>query len=166
MVQEHQVGAPADVVHYVSSRKKRGKLRGKRSTQPPLTPMIDVVFQLLLFFLLACQFRQNEGQLRANLPDTKGPPTPAVTKPIRIRLSRPMPGSEQVRIAIEDLGPIESWPQLQKTLKDQRGRFPYPEKIPVLIQPDPDVPWAHAVNAYSQAVSAKYKKVALQPSEG
>ncbi len=35
--------------------------------QPPMTPMIDVVFQLLLFFLLGCHFVVSEGQLRAML---------------------------------------------------------------------------------------------------
>jgi biopolymer transport protein ExbD len=45
--------------------------------QPNLTPLIDVLFLLLLFLLLGTQFRWQEGQLDANLPygDRDGPGT-------------------------------------------------------------------------------------------
>ena len=55
-------------VHYIPPRRKRG--RGKPKMQPPLTPMIDVTFQLLLFFLLTFQFREREGQIPGSLPNT------------------------------------------------------------------------------------------------
>ena len=45
-----------ETTHYESARKKRA--RPKAKMQPPLTPMIDVTFQLLLFFLLSFTFRQ------------------------------------------------------------------------------------------------------------
>ena len=37
--------------------------RKRKSFQPPLTPMIDVTFLLLVFFILTSTFRQMEGQL-------------------------------------------------------------------------------------------------------
>ena len=40
-----------DSVHYVPPRKKRKQGSGKM--QPPLTPMIDVVFQLIIFFIVS-----------------------------------------------------------------------------------------------------------------
>ena len=33
-----------------------------------MTPMIDVTFQLLLFFLLTCEFRESEGMIPGTLP--------------------------------------------------------------------------------------------------
>ena len=36
-----------------------------------LTPMIDVIFQLLIFFLVNIKFRTLEGLLKANLPTSK-----------------------------------------------------------------------------------------------
>ncbi len=43
-----------------------------------MTPMIDVVFQLLIFFMVGCQFKTFEGKLSAFLPreglDPKQPP--------------------------------------------------------------------------------------------
>ena len=38
-----------------------------------MTPMIDVTFQLLIFFILAGKFRVPEGRLDANLPKDGGP---------------------------------------------------------------------------------------------
>ena len=37
------------------------------SIQPPLTPMIDVTFQLLLYFLLTTEFREDEGQIPGSI---------------------------------------------------------------------------------------------------
>jgi biopolymer transport protein ExbD len=39
-----------------------------RRMQPPLTPMIDCTFNLLIFFLLAPSFSLSEGYLTTNLP--------------------------------------------------------------------------------------------------
>ena len=38
----------------------------------PMTPMIDIVFQLLIFFLLSAKFIALEGQLASYLPKDKG----------------------------------------------------------------------------------------------
>jgi len=59
---------------YRSPRKRRG--RAKVRIQPPMTPMIDVTFQLLLFFLMTAAFR-NEGNIASSIPqsgDVAGPP--------------------------------------------------------------------------------------------
>jgi biopolymer transport protein ExbD len=37
-----------------------------------MTPMIDVVFQLLIFFMLTMQFKEVEGKLFSQLPKDKG----------------------------------------------------------------------------------------------
>lgn len=38
-----------------------------------MTPMIDVTFLLLIFFMLACKFKTVEGYLKAYLPKEQGP---------------------------------------------------------------------------------------------
>lgn len=50
---------------YQSARQRRG--RPKPKLQPPLAPMIDVTFQLLIFFLLTATFRV-EGNLPYEFP--------------------------------------------------------------------------------------------------
>ena len=55
-----------------------------------MTPMIDIVFQLLIFFMLACRFRTEEGQMHAFLPKNRGmgtAGTPAITlQEVRVKL--------------------------------------------------------------------------------
>ena len=48
-----------------------------------LTPLIDVVFLLLIFFMVSTTFTR-ETQLSINLPEAQGQPTQAIEKPIEI----------------------------------------------------------------------------------
>ena len=45
-----------------ATRLGRPDLGPRSSPQPPLTPMIDVTCQLLLFCLLTCELRPEEGR--------------------------------------------------------------------------------------------------------
>ena len=44
----------------------------RKDGEPGMTPMIDVVFLLLIFFMCASKFRIPEGALRAYLPKDSG----------------------------------------------------------------------------------------------
>jgi len=44
----------------------------EESPELPLTPMIDVIFQLLIFFMFAMKFSGGEGWLYARLPTNRG----------------------------------------------------------------------------------------------
>ena len=57
--------------------------RKAAALQPPLTPMIDVTFQLLLFFLLTCEFRPTEGVIPGSLPEN-GPLVGPKVAPVRL----------------------------------------------------------------------------------
>jgi biopolymer transport protein ExbD len=46
-----------------------------------MTPMIDVVFQLLIFFMLSMNFKETEGKLVSQLPKDKGLAPTSVTQP-------------------------------------------------------------------------------------
>ncbi len=59
----------------------------------PMTPMIDVIFQLVIFFMCAAHFKQIEGKLESYLPD-KG------INPIL----DPRPPSPELRIRLVDRG--------------------------------------------------------------
>ena len=50
--------------------------------KPNMTPMIDVVFQLLVFFLVSMKFKTLDMKIQANLPKDVGPsPEIVVPKP-------------------------------------------------------------------------------------
>ncbi len=76
--------------------------RTTSETEAPLdlTPMIDVVFLLLIFFLTTLSFRVLEGKLPTFLPKDIGQnagPAPELLEPLEITI-REAPGGAQVRV--------------------------------------------------------------------
>jgi biopolymer transport protein ExbD len=51
---------------------KRRPIEETVPQDPPMTPMIDVIFQLLIFFLLTLKFSTQEGKMLSHLPKDKG----------------------------------------------------------------------------------------------
>jgi biopolymer transport protein ExbD len=148
-------------IHYLPPRKNRGKGK-KPSMQPPLTPMIDVTFQLLLFFLLTCEFRESEGQIPGTLPakgnvqqavDDKPPPDPIRVR-IRPSMDRAAANYEMTGISVVITSPEELYQHLLSR-QQQLGST----EVPIIILPSQDVPWEFVVEAFNQAVRAKFEKI-------
>ncbi|MCD4824604.1 MAG: biopolymer transporter ExbD [Phycisphaerae bacterium] len=148
----------SDTVHYVSERKKRGREEAK--LQPPLTPMIDVTFQLLLYFLVTSTFAKDEGQIPGTLPG--GPKTPSKTRPVRIVLSPIGVHLDKVQYELSGLAPIRRVEELASVLVGQRVK--YGDEVPVIIKADPNVRWEYVVEAFNAASNAKFKKIGFAPS--
>lgn len=58
--------------------------------QPDMTPMIDCIFQLLIFFMCSIKFKVIEGKLLSWLPKDKGSqniPPPKLTEEISVRVT-------------------------------------------------------------------------------
>lgn len=68
----------------------RKKIETEKPVEPPMTPMIDVIFQLLIFFILTMKFKQEEGKLLSQLPKDKGLASSSV----------PQPELQEVRVVI------------------------------------------------------------------
>ncbi len=54
-------------------RRRRRNPDEDRPDDLNMTPMIDVVFQLLIFFMLSMHFKEVEGKLISQMPKDKGP---------------------------------------------------------------------------------------------
>ena len=144
-------------VHYEPERKKRAKDRGTPNMQPPLTPMIDVVFQLLLFFLLSCQFRQEEGAIPSRLPNIAGQePVSMDVKPIEVRVLAIGDNNKGVCYEVTGVA-ITSAPLLYGHLQGIQATFG--KDRPVVIKPTSKVRWMHVVNAFNQAVRLEFKTI-------
>jgi biopolymer transport protein ExbD len=135
----------------------------RRTMQPPLTPMIDVTFQLLLFFLLTCEFRESEGSIPGTLPAigriavSRQPPPPQ-PDPIRIQV-RPSANREAAVYQVSGvLGTIAGPAELYGHLRRLQGRLGGAD-VPVVIAPKRDVPWEFVVEAFNQAVRARFRKI-------
>ena len=169
-----QNGQPDEqTVHFVSARKQRGRPEGPM--QPPLTPMIDVTFQLLLFFLLTFTFRQAEGQIPGSLPAAAAALSVDVPETMEIVL-RPAPGattedracSYLLRQGEQPIRQTTSPRQLYDLLEAQKqklGEFGAAE-VPVVIRAAKDVPWRYVVDAFNAAIRAEFQKIGFGEALG
>lgn len=154
---------PGDsTVHYLPARKRRPRPRPQ--LQPPMVPMIDVTFQLLLFFLLTMPTRP-EGQLPSALPQAGLAAAQEVEelKPIRITLrpSGPDRSGCVYELSGEAVG-LDSPEKLYEALVARREAYGSDE-VPVSIRARQDVRWRYVVEAFNQAMRARFKHVGLAP---
>ena len=149
-----------ETVHHVSPSKEKDK--PKASMQPPMTPMIDVTFQLLLFFILTFEFRESEGMIPGTLPN-KGSIAQSVTDtpppdPIQIRVI-PSANKETASYEMTGIGVAIATPHdLGELLKQRREQIGSTE-VPIVIFPSQDVPWGFVVEAFNQAKRANFQKI-------
>ena len=154
-----------ETVHHVSARAKRE--RPKPQMQPPLTPMIDVTFQLLLFFLVTFSFRETEGQIPGSLPAVgKGGLSvhePMLDRPIIVHLRPTGTRREHVIYEISDLSVApRNAKELYEQLMNRRAQFG--TKVVVQIKPRGDVRWQFVVDAFNQATRAKFETIGFSSS--
>lgn len=130
--------------------------------------MIDVVFQLLIYFLVGTSFARGEQVFRIDLPardrGEAADPFRLDEEPLRIELSA---AAEAVIIRLP--GP---WPQpasfeaLFEFLRDRQLNARQPDGLfaidhPIVVAPDPAVRWEVAVEAFNSAVRAGYTRVSF-----
>ena len=154
-------GAQAPPPEPEKKKKKQGGVKSG-GMQPPMTPMIDVTFQLLLFFLLTCEFRESEGNIPGTLPakGTLANPTPDTPppEPVQIRIR---PSANRAAASYEMTGVnvvINSPSELFSHLKSRQEQL-QSDEVPIVILPSPDVPWEFVVEAFNQAVRARFRKI-------
>ena len=156
----------------MSSRRDRAV--EKRRIGVNLTPMIDVVFQLLIYFLLATNFALGEQVFRLDLPDRGGSqqaadPFEVPEEPLRILVESNSPDADGLRIRIEGPYPQpESLEELEQFLTDNRaegGLGYFLEDHPVDIVPRESTNWGHVVDVFNATVRAGYLKVRFSEPE-
>lgn len=80
------------------------KKRTRDTAAPDITPMIDVVFLLLIFFMVSTVFKKDELALLLNLPKTeKGETTQKDEKNIFIELSKTEIAFNGKKLKIENI---------------------------------------------------------------
>jgi biopolymer transport protein ExbD len=166
-----------------SAPRKKFKKRPPSMAQPMLTPLIDVFLFLIIFFLLSCQIHQAEGTIPINLPPmgTAPPANPNEPPPPNaVQITLAQDGPNHVAITFEgrevhDSGdPNSDMEALAVELTkcynsvEIKGQG-LGEKVPILIKPIPasdnsTVAWGDVVNAFNQAVRAKFKSVGVTKS--
>ena len=135
-----------------------------------LTSMIDVVFQLLIYFIITVNFVIDEGVLMSNLPEVSAtPPEQDPIPPMDIKL-RAQEGAAECVISYNG-NIIPSFTELRQQLeqgqnnpaKGRTGFFPTDHVIK--IEPSRYVRWQFSLNAFNAALQADYTNVSFAPTE-
>ena len=148
-----------DAPSTATTRNGKAKPSRGRRLRGAMTPMIDVTFLLLLFFMLSFTFRDFEGQIKAQLPG-RDPTGPIIVMPIAVRVRSE--GVTGARYEIEGVNEtIHSPARLGEMLDAIRQRTR--ADSPVRIRPDAFVRWGHVVEAVNQAVRMKFSTVQIDP---
>jgi biopolymer transport protein ExbD len=149
-------------------RETRAKRRARGGLQLNLTPMIDVTFLLLVFFVCTTKALDKEGLLRADLSERGGAmPADALAldePPLRVELRR-----EDARTRVQVLAPMpqpEDPEELGFLLASRRYGPENPAGIfaadhPIELAPSADAPWEDTVAAFNAITRAGYTRVSF-----
>ena len=139
-----------------------------------LAAMIDVVFLLLIYFMVATDFRSGEDVFRLDLPDRQAHANADLydqaEEPLVILLREKPADPLGYEVTIE--GP---WPSMADA--DAVGRFLsahraggagigtegyFTRQHPIIIMATPRVAWSHVVGIFNAVVGAGYDAVSLE----
>ncbi len=154
----------------------------KEKAELAITPMIDVVFLLLIFFLLASRFKSEEGDVKSYLPKDRGQGTSTPTidlYEVRLKLlwyddqNRPTTDKDIGHVVLKvgketyPIKPLEdkvtrkveafpNWEYLLERIKDFKAGYKGQGKkgLPVIIDARKQVPWKHVVAALDTCMEA------------
>jgi biopolymer transport protein ExbD len=122
-----------------------------------MVPMIDVVFQLLIFFMCTSAFVV-EKELNSQLPGSSRNAKPADFSPVRIKLTSFGAG---VQITCDRL-PLGDFKALATTLVERQKLG----DMPVIIEGEGSVPFRYMVAALDACHQAKLRRVAFSTRGG
>jgi biopolymer transport protein ExbD len=137
---------------------------GKDDTPLKMTAMIDVVFQLLIFFLVGTQFRTPEGEMAAHLPkEGPGPVDKTAVDPILVTLLAPADRTHEPAVRVDgrpiSMGRLEN--RMFRIASDKRIR----DSVPVIIEAEPDVRYRWVIRTLNVSRKAGFGKVHFAASK-
>ncbi len=100
-----------------TSEQKRGNTEDNRVSLQ-MTPMIDVVFLLLVFFLLTFKITVQEGDFDIHMPQRASGPPPTVLPPVPIRVSLAATASGDLQGITIGQKPVASFENLRREVQD------------------------------------------------
>jgi biopolymer transport protein ExbD len=128
---------------------------------PNMTPMVDVVMVILIFFMASTAFLGPEWFLKTHLPRAGATPPPNTPEPTRLRVELSLNPENQ---PIATLGVLTglTLDQLDAKIEEDAKRAT-PDNVVVLIAPAPTVPYDAVVRVHEMCARAGVTKVGLEP---
>ena len=173
-------------------KKKKGSRFVSEEVELDLTPMIDIVFNLLIFFMCATKFRTPEGMIESYLPKDKGQAagTPQIDlNEVRIKLlwydadGRPTKAEKGGHVVVKvgderfnDAGDFAQmrypstsgvWKALGEKLVDFKANYKGggEKGLPVIIDARKQVPTKYVISALNEVVRAGIQDVTFAAPE-
>ena len=148
---------------------------GKARIGLNLTAMIDVVFLLLLYFMLATSFADREENFQLDLPDPRASaaadPFRLEDPPINIMVQSRGPAESDFIITTDEpaLGNVAGSSDLYQRLtagRFDRGGYLFSETQVFIIKPLHGTRWEHALEVFNVVVRAGFDSVYFAPPDG
>ncbi len=151
-----------DTIHFRTRRQRAP--REQTALTLNLAPMVDVVFLLLIFFIVTTEFRRPEGLLASRLPTQSGQAS-AVAIPISpilitVRQTGDQPSDYQLEVEGFTTAP-RTFSDLAGFLTEIKDNPGFDDKTPVVIRAADDCMWDHLVGCWNAAVRAKFKRISF-----
>ena len=134
-----------------------------------LTPMIDMTFQLIAFFMVLVNFTQAEQDARVQLPSSAlaKPPEEAPEQPLTIQLALiPETGQFQALVGGDE---VDVGPALEGILGRERRAFGregrQPEDVIVIIRAHMDVPTGEVQEVIKLCQTTGFERFRLRVKE-
>jgi len=158
--------------HEIARHESRSRKRKAEVSQLNLTSMIDVIFLLLIYFVVTASFVEDEGVLIAKLPTGSGQEAPPDELPIK-NININLTSYDQTGAIIEvgaqrfsNFRDLTAYPiSIQNDPSKGRTGYAAPDN-PIIIRPGGDVRWQHVVNAFNSSVRAAYTNVSFAQTGG
>ncbi len=131
--------------------------KGEALTNLSLTPLIDMVFNLLIFFLVASRFAEEERELEVNLPDASEA-RPLVAQPKELFINIDRQGRYYVTAKIVSIEELEAI--------CRRAATNNPGRASAVIRADRDCRWqpiVAAINVCKKAGIREYRVTTREP---
>lgn len=139
------------------SRRARKRRLGLRKPELKQTSMIDVVFLLLIFFVVTANFTVDEASLLATLPGNSGPGHSILDVPVQVDMISADDGltySMSVNgVAVDGASELSAY----MANRVQAGLMASDDLVK--IKPQGVVRWQHVLNVYNACVSAELEQV-------
>jgi biopolymer transport protein ExbD len=164
---------PNETVHYQSPRKRRRGKGGGMTVN--MTPMIDVTFLLLIFFIVATNFQRQEGILESKLPEATPPSAAPPVPPLTVSLAPTLTGTGAgVEVRVNNVIPevqvggqvLRGLPALDHYLRNTMQVQYDPENTTVVIDPNDSTPWEYVLIAYNHTQAGGYGQIQWQLKRG
>jgi len=127
---------------------------------PNMTPMVDVVMVILIFFMASAAFLGPEWFLKSSLPVRAAGPASTEKPPTRLTFYLAHQGGTQVRVQIDDDEPTPmSMDEARGKLKSRAESEA--DTLIVLVSPEPNVPYDDVVRIHEWCAEFGVSKVGI-----